>query len=85
MDEATVLVTHSPAAGILDIVGFRGEWAGSPSIGRAVERRNVRAHIHGHIHRRFGRQGRHFNVAASGRTRGMVVDLDTLEHTVIDE
>jgi len=43
----------------------------------------VRAHIHGHIHRCFGREGCHFNVAAAGQLRGMVIDLATLKHEVI--
>jgi Icc-related predicted phosphoesterase len=83
MDQRTVLVTHSPAAGILDL-GILDRHAGSSSILAAVERRSVRAHIHGHVHRCFGRQGRHFNVSAAGDLRAMALDLDTLRHEVID-
>jgi Icc-related predicted phosphoesterase len=82
MDRQTVLVTHSPAQGILDR-GILDLSAGSPSILAVTNRRSVRAHIHGHIHRCFGREGCHFNVAAAGQLRGMVIDLATLKHEVI--
>ncbi|MEE9123152.1 MAG: metallophosphoesterase [candidate division NC10 bacterium] len=81
MDARTVLVTHGPAFGILDL-GILDQHAGSASILTAVDRRSVRAHIHGHIHRCFGRQDLHFNVAAAGRLRGMVIDLSTMRHDV---
>ena len=81
LDNATVLVTHSPAFGILD-VGVLDNHAGSSSILAIVKRRSVRAHIHGHIHRCFGRQDLHFNVAAAGRLRGMIIDLGTMRHDV---
>jgi Icc-related predicted phosphoesterase len=77
MDSATVLVTHSPAQGILDR-GILDLPAGSPSILAVTNRRPVRAHIHGHIHECFGREGRHFNVAVAGQLRGMVIDLTTM-------
>jgi len=82
MDSGTVLVTHSPAQGILDR-GILGLSAGSPSILAQTRGRPVRAHIHGHIHQCFGRDGRHFNVAAAGQLRGMVIDLATMDHHVI--
>lgn len=82
MDRQTVLVTHSPAEGILDR-GILDLSVGSPSILAVTNRRSVRAHIHGHIHRCFGREGCHFNVAAAGQLRGMVIDLATLKHEVI--
>lgn len=82
MDGWTVLVTHSPALGILDL-GVLDHHAGSASILAAVERRSVRAHIHGHIHGCFGRQDRHFNVAAAGKLRGIVLDLETMRHEMI--
>jgi len=82
MDDSTILVTHSPAQGILDR-GILDLSAGSPSILAVTNRRRVRAHIHGHIHGCFGREGCHFNVAAAGQLRGMVIDLATMEHEVI--
>jgi Icc-related predicted phosphoesterase len=85
MDSDTVLVTHNPAHGILDL-GVLGEHAGSPAILAAVREREVRVHIHGHIHDYFGHLGPHFNVSSGGRImRGMLIDLETLEHRVIDE
>jgi len=82
MDRRTILVTHSPAAGILDL-GILDRHAGSPSILAAVERRSVRAHIHGHVHHCFGRQGVHFNVSAAGELRAVLLDLDTMRHEEI--
>jgi Icc-related predicted phosphoesterase len=85
VDSKTVLVSHSPAHGVLDL-GIMDVHAGSESILNLVQSRSVHAHIHGHIHRSFGRSGRHFNVAAGGRRRAMVIDLDTLEGTIrVDE
>jgi Icc-related predicted phosphoesterase len=81
VDSETVLVTHSPAHGILDM-GILGMRAGSQAILDLVNRRSVRAHIHGHIHAEFGREGRHFNVASGGSRLAMVIDLDTLASTV---
>jgi Icc-related predicted phosphoesterase len=92
LDERTVLVTHGPARGSLDVSfgvvdgGIGTVHTGSPSLRDAIERAGVRAHIHGHVHSRFGRDGRHFNVAAGGRrTRGMAIDLVSLGHEVFDE
>jgi Icc-related predicted phosphoesterase len=82
MDERTVLVTHGPASGILDL-GILDVSAGSASLRETIEETNVRAHIHGHIHRCFGRSGRHFNVAAGGEMRGMLIDPTTMQHEVL--
>jgi Icc-related predicted phosphoesterase len=82
IDEATVLVTHSPAYGILD-VGILDRHAGSTSILSVIEERRPRAHIHGHVHQGAGRQDRHFNVAAAGRRRAVLLDLETLEDEVL--
>ena len=81
MDERTVLVTHSPAAGVLD--STRLGPAGSVSIRDAILRRGVRAHIHGHIHGSFGREGCHFNVAAGRERRAMLIDLESMTHEVV--
>jgi hypothetical protein len=48
-----------------------------------VDRRASRADIHGHIHREFGRRGRHFNVASAGVKRAMLIDVDTMSHEVL--
>ncbi len=82
-DKNTVFVTHSPAYGILDRT-FLGENAGSKSILELIRKRKVRIHIHGHIHKCYGRQDIHFNVSADARLRGMVIDLADGAHTIID-
>jgi len=78
-----VFVTHSPAFGILDL-GLLDRHAGSQAILEVVESRKPRAHIHGHIHEHFGRHDRHFNVAAAGRQRAVLIDLSTMVHEVLE-
>lgn len=84
LDERTILVTHVPAYGTLD-VSFTGEHVGSVSLAALLERRPVLAHIHGHIHESFGREGNHFNVAAVGQLRAILIDLPSLDHQVLVE
>lgn len=83
MDDRTVLVTHGPALGILDST-LLGP-AGSASLRDTIEKRRVRAHIHGHIHGCFGRNGLHFNVAAARKRRAMLIDLGTMLHEVVGD
>jgi Icc-related predicted phosphoesterase len=83
IDQATVLVTHGPAYGTLDRVSY-GLHVGSRSLRDVIEGHLPRAHVHGHIHGCFGRSGRHFNVASAGHRRAMMIDLETMEHGVID-
>ena len=78
----TVFVSHSPALGILD-PGFGETRIGSESLRDLLDRNPVRAHIHGHSHAGFGRQGLHFNVASAGRERAMIVNLKTMEHQIV--
>jgi Icc-related predicted phosphoesterase len=80
-DERTVLVTHTPAWGHLDL-SF-GENVGSHAIAALLKRRPVFAHIHGHIHQAFGREGIHFNVASAGVCRAVVIEFPTLLHHVL--
>ncbi len=82
LDGQTVFVTHSPAFGTLDRV-YGGQHAGSRSLAALIERKPVLAHIHGHIHESFGRDGNHFNVAAAGQRRAVMIDLPSLRHEVL--
>jgi Icc-related predicted phosphoesterase len=82
LDERTILVTHAPAFGILD--EDYGENLGSRAIAGLLRRKPVSAHIHGHIHGRFGREGNTFNVASAKVSRAMVIDFPALTHTVVD-
>ena len=79
LDDRTVLVTHYPAAGYLDS-GF-----GLPAIRDLVRTRPYFIHIHGHSHRNFGKDGRHFNVASAGQKRAMVIDLKAQTCEFLDE
>ncbi|HVP53335.1 MAG TPA: metallophosphoesterase [Terriglobales bacterium] len=81
VDQRTVLVTHAPAFGSLDMV--RGEKVGSRAIADFLLQHPVLAHVHGHVHERFGRDGNHFNVAAAGRCRAVLIDLPSLQHEVV--
>ncbi len=85
MDERTVFVTHNPAFGMRDTLGD-GTHVGSTAILHAIQSRRVRAHIHGHVHAEFGREGIHFNAASGGRrVRGIVIHLATMAHEIVDE
>jgi len=78
VDQGTILVTHGPAHGVMDTVTFGGN-AGSIALRDLVDRRQPRVHIHGHIHRWFGRDGRHFNVASVPGTELRSYDSITTE------
>jgi Icc-related predicted phosphoesterase len=82
VDDHTVFVTHAPALGSLD--RCFDENVGSSPIAEFLRRRPVLAHIHGHIHGEFGRDGNHFNVAAAGICRAVSIELPSLQHTILD-
>lgn len=84
LDGHTVFVSHSPAFGVLDRTAS-GVHAGSRSLGDLISHKPPLAHIHGHVHESFGRDGRHFNVAAAGMRRAMSVDLPSLAHQIIEQ
>jgi len=81
VDGSTVFVTHAPAWGSLDLC--YEENVGSRAIAQFLQRKPVLAHIHGHIHAKFGRDGNHFNVAAAGVCRAVLIELPSLVHTVL--
>jgi Icc-related predicted phosphoesterase len=81
VDERTVFVTHAPAWGSLDLC--YDENVGSRALAQFLHRNPVLAHVHGHIHERFGRDGNHFNVAAVGVCRAVLIELPSLVHTVL--
>lgn len=82
MDARTVFVSHSPAHGVLD-PGFGERCIGSESLRAFLETNPFLAHIHGHSHGGFGRRGKHFNVAAAGQKRAMIINLNSMEHQTI--
>jgi Icc-related predicted phosphoesterase len=78
IDDRTVLVTHAPASGVHEI---ESPWPpGVVSLAKLIEETEPRAHIHGHIHRTYGRTGIHFNVACRERAQAMLIDLETMKH-----
>jgi uncharacterized protein len=84
LDEDTLLVTHTPARGYADRI-FSGDHVGSCALAESLTRTRILCHIHGHIHHSFGRAENHFNVAAGGRRRAMIIDVPSLSHFVIEE
>lgn len=84
LDSQTVLVTHSPAYGFVDRV-YAGEHVGSRALASLLLRRPALAHIHGHIHHSFGREGCHFNVAADAKRRAAAIDLPMLTYQLLDD
>jgi Icc-related predicted phosphoesterase len=82
LDKDTIFVSHSPALGILD-AGIGDTRIGSSAVREFLQRKPFRAHIHGHSHSGFGRQGLHFNVASAGRERAMILNLETMEHRIV--
>jgi Icc-related predicted phosphoesterase len=82
-DTETIFVSHSPAFGILD-PGFSNASIGSHALREFLETTPVLAHVHGHSHEGFGRQGKHFNVASAGRRRAVLLDVDTMHHRILD-
>ena len=83
MNERTVFVSHSPAHGLLDQEND-GARIGSVAIQKFLAKHPFRAHIHGHCHQEFGRAGNHFNVASARQLRAMIIDLDTMQHQIVD-
>jgi len=83
LDSQTVLVTHSPAFGFLDMVAG-GQRVGSRSLAALLERRSPLAHVHGHIHECFGRSGNRFNVASAGLRRAVLIELPSLGHQALE-
>jgi Icc-related predicted phosphoesterase len=81
VDGSTIFVTHAPAWGSLDLC--YEENVGSLAIAQFLQHKPVLAHIHGHIHERFGQDGNHFNVAAAGVCRAVSIELPSLVRTVL--
>jgi len=83
LDAKTVFVSHTPAFGILD-PGFGEARIGSRSLREFLDANPFMAHIHGHSHAGFGRHGKHFNVASAGRPKAMILDLETMQHQIVE-
>ncbi len=81
VDKRTIFVTHGPARGSLDLL--YEEHVGSLAIAKFLEHTPVLAHIHGHIHTKFGRDGNHFNVAAAGVCRAISIEFPSLIHSLL--
>jgi Icc-related predicted phosphoesterase len=84
LDSQSVLVTHAPAYGSLDRA-YSGEHVGSLSLANLLARKSILAHIHGHIHEGFGREGKQFNVAAAGQRRSVLIELPSVSSRVIQD
>ena len=83
LDGNTVLITHGPPAGILDLAGD-GHHLGSMALRRLVDRRRPRLHLFGHIHQAFGIEGTSVNGAYPGCRKFLAVDTETLEARLLE-
>jgi Icc-related predicted phosphoesterase len=81
VDGQSVLVTHTPAYGSLDLCNSGN--VGSRAVAELLQRRPAMAHIHGHIHYRFGVDGYHFNAASAAQCRAILIDLPSLDYEIM--
>ncbi|MFB6143958.1 MAG: metallophosphoesterase, partial [Candidatus Nanohaloarchaea archaeon] len=61
-DRADVVITHGPPRGMLDELGDYGH-IGCEELKKALEGRDLEAHIFGHVHQQHGRSGDSYNVS----------------------
>jgi Icc-related predicted phosphoesterase len=83
IDRDSVLITHGPPAGILDLVDD-GQHVGSMALRRLVDRRRPRLHLFGHIHQAFGIEGNRVNGAYPHSRKFIAVDTETLEARLLE-
>jgi Icc-related predicted phosphoesterase len=83
IDRDSVLITHGPPAGILDLVDD-GQHVGSIALRRLVDRRRPRLHLFGHIHQAFGIEGTSVNGAYPHSRKFIAVDTETLEARLLE-
>jgi len=83
IDRDTVLITHGPPAGILDLVDD-GLHVGSMALRRLVDRRRPRLHLFGHIHQAFGIEGTSLNGAYPHSRKFVAIDTETLVTTPVE-
>jgi Icc-related predicted phosphoesterase len=83
LDRDSVLITHGPPVGILDLVDD-GQHVGSMALRRLVDRRPPRLHLFGHIHQAFGIEGRNVNGAYPLSRKFIAVDTETLATTLVE-
>jgi Icc-related predicted phosphoesterase len=83
LDRSSVLITHGPPAGTLDLVDG-GRHAGSEALRRLVDRRRPRLHLFGHIHQAFGIEGTSVNGAYPHSRKFFAIDTETLESMLVE-
>jgi Icc-related predicted phosphoesterase len=84
IDEGSVLVTHGPAWGTMDIAGD-GKHVGSRALRRLIESRRPRLHLFGHIHRTFGIDGNRVNGSYPASRKFIGIDVDTVEARILSD
>lgn len=74
-----VVVTHTPAYGILDTTKRKGEHAGCPDLTERLRQLKPRVHICGHIHEGYGAEvtegTQHYNVAYLNPKQERVMEI----------
>ena len=83
LDRGSVLITHGPPAGTLDLVDERRH-VGSEALRRLVDRRRPRLHLFGHIHQAFGIEGTSVNGAYPHSRKFFAIDTETLEARLVE-
>lgn len=72
-DDTDVLITHTPAYGILDVVDNRRmEFTGCKNLYKQIQKRNIKAHLFGHIHQDYWNLGV-FNDGKTMYSNGAIV------------
>jgi Icc-related predicted phosphoesterase len=72
----TILVTHAPAYGVLDMT-HRGIHMGSRPLSRLSERKEVLLHLFGHVHHSFGLEGKSANGSYEHSRRFISIHVET--------
>lgn len=83
IDENSVLITHGPPEGVLDLIN-EGEHVGSKALRGMVERRPPRLHLFGHIHQGFGIDGNSVNGSYPYSRKFFEVNVNTMEIKILE-
>jgi len=84
IDEGTVLVTHGPALGTLDMASD-GKHVGGDALRRLIEKKRPRLHLFGHVHRAFGIDGSSVNGSYPFSRQFIAIDVDAVEARILSD
>ncbi|MGO9307647.1 MAG: metallophosphoesterase family protein [Spirochaetia bacterium] len=81
-DQKTILVTHGPPRGVLDIARD-GKHVGSKALAAMLRKKPVWLHLFGHVHGSFGKHGHFINGSYPLSRKYVVIDIDSREIELI--